>query len=56
MAVTINNIDPALPHFGVNDADLYFEMLCNDYATRGLAIYADPADMGSVGSVRQRPV
>lgn len=52
VAVTINNIDPALPHFGVNDADLYFEMLCNDYATRGLAVYADPSNMPSVGSVR----
>lgn len=51
-AVTINNVPPALPHYGVNEADLYFEMFVNDYATRGLALYADISKVSAIGSVR----
>lgn len=51
-AVTINNVPPALPHYGVNEADLYFEMFVNGLATRGLALYADISKVNAVGSVR----
>ncbi len=51
-AVTINNVSPALPHSGVASADLYFEMFVNDYLTRGLALYTDVSQAGTVGSVR----
>lgn len=50
--VSINNVEPALPHRGVVNADLYFEMFVNDYATRGLAVYADIENAGSIGSIR----
>lgn len=50
--VTINNVPAALPHYGVNDADIFFEMLVNGGATRGLAMFADPSDVGSIGSIR----
>lgn len=50
--VTINNVPVAFPHLGVNDADIFFEMLVNDYSTRGLAMYADPTGVGPIGSVR----
>lgn len=52
VAITINNVDPAYPHHGLNDVDVYFEMLVNDNATRGLAIYAIPENAPVVGSVR----
>ena len=52
VAVTINNVTPALPHYGVNEADLYFEMFVNDYATRGLALYTNIDQVEQIGSVR----
>ena len=51
-AVTINNVSPALPHHGVSQADVFFEMFINDYCTRGLALYSNIAEMESVGSIR----
>ena len=51
-AVTINNVSPALPHHGVSQADVYFEMFINDYCTRGLALYSNIADVESIGSIR----
>ena len=50
--VTINNVKPALPHRGVVNADIYFEMFINDYCTRGLAMFADIKNAGSIGSIR----
>ena len=50
--VSINNVKPALPHRSVVNADLFFEMFINDYATRGLAMYADIENAGSIGSIR----
>lgn len=52
VAVTINNVEPALPHKGVDDADVYFEMYINDYCTRGLALYSDIKSVGDIGSIR----
>lgn len=51
-SVSINNVSPALPHRGVGDADVFFEMLVNDYCTRGLALYSDVASVPSIGSIR----
>lgn len=51
-AVTINNVGVALPHRGVSQADVFFEMFINDYSTRGLALFSDVKDMESIGSVR----
>ena len=50
--VAINNVEPALPHSGVVNADLFFEMFVNDYATRGLAVYSDIENAGAIGSIR----
>ncbi|MBQ8238950.1 MAG: DUF3048 domain-containing protein [Oscillospiraceae bacterium] len=52
VGVTINNVKPALPHVGVQEADLYFEMFVNDYATRGLALFTDIDQVEQIGSVR----
>jgi len=51
-AVTINNVEVALPLRGINSADLFFEMYVNSYATRGLALFSDVTDLVAVGSVR----
>ncbi len=51
-AVTINNVSVALPHRGVADADVYFELLVNDYCTRGLALFSDVSKISDVGSIR----
>lgn len=51
-AVSINNVEPALPHRGVGDADVFFEMYVNDYCTRGLALYSDIRKVSDVGSIR----
>ena len=51
-AVTINNVSPALPHRGVSDADVFFEMFINDYCTRGLALFSDVRSVASIGSIR----
>lgn len=51
-AVTIDNIDPALPHHGISQADIFVEMYVNHYATRGLAIFTDIQALSSVGPIR----
>lgn len=51
-SVTINNVSPALPHRGVSDADIFFEMFINDYCTRGLALYSDVRSVKNIGSIR----
>lgn len=51
-AVSINNVGAAIPHYGVSQADLFFEMFVNDYCTRGLALYADVTEAEAIGSVR----
>lgn len=51
-AVTINNVAPAIPHRGLNSADLFFEMYINDYCTRGLALFSDIRKVSDVGSMR----
>lgn len=51
-AVSINNISPALPFQGVSQADIVFEMLVNDYATRCLALFSNVQGVSSIGSIR----
>ena len=56
-AVSINNLDHALPHRGVYKADIYMEMFVNQSIIRGLALYTDIASVDSIGSVRStRPI
>ncbi len=52
VAVTINNVAAAMPFKGVSQADVFFEMLVNDYATRGLALFTDIASVSDIGSLR----
>ena len=49
---TISNVIAALPIYGVNDSDIFWEMLVNGGATRGLAMFADISKAGEMGSMR----
>ena len=51
-AVVINNIKAALPHHGVSQADIIYEMLAECGITRCLAIFTDISDVEKLGSVR----
>ena len=51
-AVSINNLQDAMPHYGVAEADIYLEMFVNGSIIRGLALYADPTEVEAIGSVR----
>ena len=50
--ISINNSKGALPFHGVSQADVFFEMYVNEYATRGFALFSNIEDVKSVGSVR----
>ena len=50
--VTINNLQEALPHYGVIDADIFMEMFVNGSIIRGLAMYSDVSQVETIGSVR----
>ena len=51
-ASTINNVSPALPYQGVSQADMLFEMLINDNATRCVALFSNVQSVPSIGSIR----
>lgn len=51
-AITINNVPQAMPHYGISQADVYFEMLVNGGAIRGLAFFTDPQELTQIGSCR----
>ena len=51
-AVSINNLADAVPHYGVQDADIFMEMFVNGSIIRGLALYTDPSAVPAIGSVR----
>ena len=51
-AVVINNIKAALPHHGVSQADMIYEILAEGGITRCLAIFTDLADVEKLGSIR----
>ena len=56
-AVSINNLEDALPHKGVYQADMYLEMFVNHSIIRGLALYTSIEEVESIGSVRStRPI
>ncbi len=52
VAVMINNIKVATPQLGINAADLYYEMVVEGGITRMLVVFADPATVPELGSVR----
>lgn len=52
IAVVINNIRQALPHHGVSQADIIYEILAEGGVTRCLALYNDVSDVEKIGSVR----
>lgn len=57
VAVSLNNVNEALPHRGVAQADIYFESYVNGSVVRGLAMYADITKVASIGSARSaRPI
>ena len=51
-AVVINNIKAALPHHGVSQADMIYEILAEGGITRCLAIFTDISDVEKLGSIR----
>lgn len=53
-ASTISNVKEAIPHLGVNDADILMEMYVNNSVVRCLALYSDieGVKMGGVRSTR----
>ena len=51
-AVMINNIEAALPQYGIYDADVLFEIVAEGGITRLMAVYGDEADIPNVCSVR----
>ena len=52
VTVVINNLRDALPHYGVSQADLFFEAETEGGITRCLAVFSDVAGLGTVGPVR----
>ena len=51
-AVSINNLREAVPHSGLNQADLFFETFVNGSIIRGLALFTDPSGLAAIGPVR----
>lgn len=51
-AVTISNIPDALPHVGVTHADVLMEMYVNGSVVRCLALFTQPENAATIGSVR----
>lgn len=52
IASTISNIPAALPHVGVNQADILMEMFVNGSIDRCIALFTDVKDVEQIGSVR----
>lgn len=51
-AVMINNISVALPHCGVSNADILYEVLAEGDITRMMPIFSNLNDVGAIGSIR----
>lgn len=51
-AVVINNIEAALPHYGVSEADMFYELETESGITRCLALYSDVGQVGTIGPIR----
>ncbi|MBE6563509.1 MAG: DUF3048 domain-containing protein [Ruminococcaceae bacterium] len=52
VSVMLNNIHEALPQVGISGADVLFECLAEGSITRLLGVFADPTDVGVIGSIR----
>jgi hypothetical protein len=52
VAIVINNLKGALPHCGVADADIIYEILAEGGITRCLAVFSDVSKAGDIGSIR----
>ena len=52
VAVVINNLKGALPHHGVSEADIFYEVEVEGDITRCLMIYSELEGVGSIGPVR----
>jgi len=55
-AISINNLREAVPHYGINKADLFFESFVNGSIIRCLALYTDPSAADVIGPVRSTRV
>jgi len=51
-ASTVSNIVDALPHVGVNQVDILMEMYVNGSIIRCLALFTEPENVTTIGSVR----
>lgn len=52
VAVMVNNLNAALPHRGLSQADILYEVAVEGGITRMLAVFADISSIPSVGPVR----
>ena len=52
VAVMVNNVMPAMPQYGVEEADLIFEIPVEGDVTRFMALYADYTAVPKVCAVR----
>ncbi|MBQ8625261.1 MAG: DUF3048 domain-containing protein [Agathobacter sp.] len=52
IAVMINNINKAMPQYGIAEADIIFEIPVEGYLTRFMAVYADYTQMPKICSIR----
>lgn len=52
VAVMINNVEPALPQYGISQADVIFEIPVEGNLTRLMALYADYTKVPNVCAIR----
>ena len=52
LAVMINNIKQALPQYGIEQADMLYEVVVEGGITRMMAVYADYSNLDDICSVR----
>lgn len=55
IAVMVDNEKTALPHYGLNDADIIYELMnstMNDRVSRFMVVYKDWANITQLGSIR----
>ena len=52
VAVMVNNIEPALPQYGISQADIIFELPVEGNQTRLMALYADYTKMPDICAIR----
>lgn len=52
VAVMVNNVDPAMPQYGVGKADIIFEIPVEGDATRFMALYGDYTAVPKICAIR----